>query len=112
MLFSGVGLMESVEIDVAEQGPEDKLKSGECRDKIIRKILKMELTASDLTWLAEGLMDIVRKNGGKRIPKEGPWAPSQYEFPSEQIAAKVVWNIHSATGREAVNSGKIVSVYK
>ena len=34
-------------------------KSGECRDKIIRKILEMKLTPADLTWLAEGLMDIV-----------------------------------------------------
>tara|TARA_Y100000114_G_C11756822_1_gene327272 strand:+ start:1239 stop:1499 length:261 start_codon:yes stop_codon:yes gene_type:complete len=48
-----------VETNVDEQGPEDKLKSGECRNKIIRKILKMKLTPSDLAWLAEGLMDIV-----------------------------------------------------
>ena len=51
--------ISEMETNVAEQGPEDKLKSGECRDKIIRKILKMKLTPSDLAWLAEGLMDIV-----------------------------------------------------
>ena len=60
----------------------------------------------------KGIMGIVKQHGGKRIPKEGPWAPSQYEFPDEQIAAKVVWLIHDATGREAVNDGKIVSVYR
>ena len=53
------GTLFEGETDVAEEGPEDKLKSGECRDKIIRKILKMELTSADLAWLAEGLMDIV-----------------------------------------------------
>ena len=56
---NGVGTLFEGETDVAEDGPEDKLKSGECRDKIIRKILKMELTSADLAWLAEGLMDIV-----------------------------------------------------
>ena len=60
----------------------------------------------------KGIMGIVKQYGGKRIPKEGPWAPSQYEFPDEQIAAQVVWLIHDFTGREAVNSGKVVSVYK
>ena len=38
---NGFGTLFEGKIDVAEQGPEDKLKSGECRDKIIRKILKM-----------------------------------------------------------------------
>ena len=42
----------------------------------------------------KGIMGIVKQYGGKRIPKEGPWAPSQYEFPDEQIAAQVVWLIH------------------
>jgi|TARA_R100000482_G_C5110187_1_gene140108 hypothetical protein len=56
---NGFGTLFEGEIDVAEERPKDKLKSGECRDKIIRKILKMELTSADLAWLAEGLMDIV-----------------------------------------------------
>lgn len=57
--FKGLGTLFQGPIDVAKEGPEDKLKSGECRDKIIRKILKMKLTPADLAWLAEGLMDIV-----------------------------------------------------
>jgi len=56
---NGFGTLFEGEIDVAEEGPEDTLKSGECRDKIIRKILKMKLTSADLAWLAEGLVDIV-----------------------------------------------------
>ena len=57
--FKGLGTLFEGPVDVAEEGPEDKLKSGECRDKIIRKILKMKLTSADLAWLAEGLTDIV-----------------------------------------------------
>ena len=56
---NGFGTLFEGETDVAEEGPKDKLKSGVCRDKIIRKILKMDLTSADLAWLAEGLMDIV-----------------------------------------------------
>ena len=56
---NGFGTLFEGETHVAEQGPQDKLKSGECRNKIIRKILKMTLTSTDLAWLAEGLMDIV-----------------------------------------------------
>lgn len=59
--FKGLGTLFEGEEDVAEQGPEDKLKSSECRDKIIRKILKMKLTPADLAWLAEGLLDIMRE---------------------------------------------------
>ena len=36
---NGFGTLFEGETDVAEVGPEDKLKSGECRDKLIRKIL-------------------------------------------------------------------------
>jgi len=43
---------------MTEKEIEDKFKSGECRSKVIRKILKMKLTAADLDWLAEGLMEI------------------------------------------------------
>lgn len=38
---------------------ENKFKATNQRDEFIEKILKMGLTASDLEWLAEGIMERV-----------------------------------------------------
>ena len=55
-------------------------------------------------------MPIVKRNGGKRIGPPG--SPlKQYEFPDERTAANVVWEINDETGREAANSGNVVTVY-
>ena len=57
-----------------------------------------------------GIMPIVKRNGGKRIGPPG--SPlKQYEFPDERTAANVVWEINDETGREAANSGNVVTVY-
>lgn len=64
-----------------------------------------------------GIMDIVKKYGGKRVASTGPKpppgvkVPQQYEFPDQGTAAKVVWLISDATGREAVNDGNVITVY-
>jgi len=59
----------------------------------------------------KGIMDIVKKHGGKSVPRRGAPGPPEYEFPDERTAAQVVWVINDETGREAANSGKIVTVY-
>ena len=56
---NGFGTLFEGEIDMAEQGPEDKFKATNQRDAVIEKILKMKLTSADLRWLADGLMEIV-----------------------------------------------------
>ena len=38
---------------------EDQFKATNQRDAVIEKLLKMGLTANDLEWLAEGIMDLV-----------------------------------------------------
>lgn len=58
---NGFGTLFEGEIDVAEQGPEDKFKGTSQRDTVIKKILKMKLTSADLAWLAEGLLDIMHE---------------------------------------------------
>lgn len=56
-------------------------------------------------------MHIIKRNGGKRLPKSHRLAPSRYQFADDRIASNVVWEINSETGRQAANSGNIVTVY-
>jgi hypothetical protein len=59
---------------------------------------------------SRGIMPIIKRNSGKRVSLPGePF--KKYEFPDERIAAKVVWEINDETGREAANSGNIVTMY-
>ena len=57
------------------------------------------------------IMHIVKKHGGKSRKKTYPGTPPEYEFPDERTAAQVVWIINDETGREAANSGNVVTVY-
>jgi len=56
-------------------------------------------------------MHIIKRNGGKRLPKAHKWAPSKYEFPMGNDASNAVWAISDETGRECASSGKILTVY-
>ena len=60
---------------------------------------------------SRAIMGIVKKHGGKSRKKTYPGTPPEYEFPDERTAAQVVWVINDETGREAVNSGNVVTVY-
>ena len=78
----------------------------------LRRIVK-EAVLSE----SRAIMPIIKRNGGKRAARTGPKPPSgirmpqKYEFPDERTAANVVWEINDETGREAANSGNIVTVY-
>ena len=79
--------------------------------KITKRQLRETIRRLILNEASRGIMHIIKKNQGKRLKKPHRAAPSQYEFPDERTAANVVWEISSETGREAANSGKIVTVY-
>jgi len=78
----------------------------------LRRIIK-EAVLSE----SRAIMPIIKRNGGIRVKPPGPRPPAgvrlppKYEFPDERTAAKVVWEINDETGREAANSGNIVTVY-
>jgi hypothetical protein len=56
-------------------------------------------------------MHIIKKHGGKRLPKRDKWEPTQYEFPDDRAAARATWEIHGETGRECASNGNILTMY-
>ena len=78
----------------------------------LRRIIKETVLAE-----SRAIMPIIKRSGGIRVKPPGPKPPSgvrmpqKYEFPDERTAANVVWEINDETGREAANSGNIVTVY-
>jgi len=79
--------------------------------KITRKQIRKIVKESMLNEAGRGIMHIIKRNKGKRIKSPYRGMPVQYEFPDNRTAAKVVWEIHGETGREAANSDNIVTVY-
>jgi hypothetical protein len=80
--------------------------------KITRKQIRSLVKEALLTeQRGKGIMHIIKRNGGKRLPKSHRLAPSRYQFADDRIASNVVWEINSETGRQAANSGNIVTVY-
>jgi hypothetical protein len=55
-------------------------------------------------------MHIIKKHGGKRLPKRDKWEPTQYEFPDDRAAARATWEIHGETGRECASNGNILTM--
>jgi hypothetical protein len=77
--------------------------------KITKRQLRRIIRESVLSE-SRSIMPIIKRSGGKKV--KDPGSPlKQYEFPDERTAAKVVWEINDETGREAANSGNIVTVY-
>jgi len=57
------------------------------------------------------IMHIIKRHGGKRLPKTDKWSPPRYEFSSSMDAARVVWEIMMETGRESTAVDGIVTVW-
>ena len=74
----------------------------------LRRIVKEAIDSHTMTE-SRSIMHIVKKHGGSKVKDSFPL--KQYEFPDERTAANVVWQINDETGREAANSGNVVTVY-
>jgi hypothetical protein len=101
-----------------EEEEEEKPKRDERGVEIIDYTLeskKIRMKLSELKRIiaeaGRGIMHIIKRNGGKRLPKSSRYDPSRYEFPDNRTAGNVVWEINAETGREAANSGNVVTVY-
>lgn len=79
--------------------------------KITKRQLRKVIREAVLSEAGRGIMHIVKKHGGKRLPKADKWEPTRYEFRDNRTASEVVWVINDETGREAANSGSVVTVY-
>ena len=66
---------------------------------------------------AGSVVAIVKRLGGKKVPRQGPKLPpgirmpAKYEFPDNRTAAQAVWVIHDETGRQCANNNNVVTVY-
>ena len=79
--------------------------------KITKGQLRRVIREAVLNEAGRGIMHIIKKHGGKRLPKANKYDFTRYEFKDDRSASNVVWEIHSETGREAANSGNVVTVY-
>lgn len=60
---------------------------------------------------SRAILHIIRRNGGRRLPRDHQWGPKRYEFSSDRDASNAVWEISDETGRECASSGRILTVY-
>ena len=77
----------------------------------LRQIIREEKRRVVEARRSRGIMHIIKKHGGKRLPKKSQWDPTRYEFRDNRTASNVVWEIHAETGRECANTGNIVTMY-
>lgn len=57
-------------------------------------------------------MPIIRKFGGKRLPKDHKWEDTWYKFPSSSEAAQAAWEIHEHTGLQCSAVGAVLKIYR
>ncbi|MBP05054.1 MAG: hypothetical protein CMA72_09770 [Euryarchaeota archaeon] len=85
--------------------------------KITKRRLRRVIREAVLNEAGRGIMHIIKKHGGKRLPKADKYDFTRYEFKDDRTAELVVWTIADETGRdgrrprEVAASGNIVTVY-
>ena len=60
---------------------------------------------------SKAIMHIIKRFNGKRLKKSCKYAPTEYEFPTQNEATQACWRIHGDTGRECAAFGTILTVY-
>ena len=78
--------------------------------KITKRQLRRVIREAVLNEAGRGIMHIIKKHGGKRLPKADKYDFTRYEFKDDRTAFIVV-TLMADQGRQAANSGNIVTVY-
>ena len=78
--------------------------------RITKRQLRRVIKEAILSEAGRGIMHIVKKHGGKRLPKADKYDFTRYEFKDDRTAFIVV-TLMADQGRQAADSGNIVTVY-